>query len=295
VAHYDHQTKQLHLLHDAGFFSNCTVTLQNLAFLHPSDTKIKVIWGGQKGWREPGRNRNNLFEDYFQPDVAWNKNDFLPFIPRFDHHGVYEDLHYRKLRAFIKHYFTPSKVVSQRIAEFKSKYGICPENIIGVCYRGTDKSVEVSSISPECYVEETRKLLRHRPNLMVLIQTDQEQVRDLFCKEFSGRAVYIQETPVTRSATVIHQLPPEQLGISKYELGVNVLAAVNILSQCRYVITHTGNVGLWIYLFRGSAHNSCQFRPTVSGGYETVVQNDINRGLRRSVSKWMRRVSIDKR
>jgi hypothetical protein len=295
VARFDHQTKKLQLLHDAGFFSNCTVTLQNLAFVHPTDTRIQVVWGRQEGWREQGRNRENLFEDYFQQATIAEKNDFLPFIPRFDHHGVYEDLDYRKLNAFIKHYFTPSSFVNQRIEEFKSKYKICPQNTIGVCYRGTDKCVEVSSILPECYVEETRKLLRHHPNMTVLIQTDQAQVRDLFCREFSERVVYIQETPATRSATVIHQLPPEQLGISKYELGVNLLAAVNILSQCHYVITHTGNVGLWIYLFRGSPHNSCQLRPKASGGYQAVVLTDLDRGFRRSVSKWLRRVSINQR
>ncbi len=54
-----------------------------------------------------------------------------------------------------------------------------------------------------------------------------------------------------------------------------MLAAVLILSRCRYLISHTGNVGLWIYLFRGHGRNACQLipaRPDIISCYENELR-----------------------
>ncbi len=38
-----------------------------------------------------------------------------------------------------------------------------------------------------------------------------------------------------------------------------MMAAAIILSRCAYVITHTGNVGAWIAIYRGTSKNLYQF------------------------------------
>ena len=44
----------------------------------------------------------------------------------------------------------------------------------------------------------------------------------------------------------------------KEKLAINFLAATLIISSCRFIVNHTGNVGRWITLYRGSAKNTIQ-------------------------------------
>ena len=211
----------------------------------------------------------------------------MPFVPRFNYHGFYEDLHFKKLNTYIHNYFEPSFLVQSRIQQFFEKYHICPDKTIGVCYRGTDKVSEVPSISPIRYLSEVQTLLKKHNDLRVLVQTDQKQVRDYFLSEIGPAAFYIEEMPVTCSSSAMH-ITTEKT-ISNFELGINLLAAVKILAQCEYLVSHTGNVSLWIFLYRGSARNCRQLRPRVD---DSVSCYDGDWSLRRSLERWTRRFGI---
>jgi len=288
LVQYDRERKQLKLLHDAGFFSNCTVTLQSLTVLHPTDGHIEVIWPTQTTWRNLNGSRENLFNDYFRPKDR-SQAQRMHFVPRFNDHGFYADLHFKKLNAYVHNYFNPSSLVESRIQHFCEKYRICPDKTIGVCYRGTDKVFEVPTISPSRYLSEVRKLLTKYADLRVLVQTDQKQVRDYFLTEIGPAAFYIEEMPVTCSSSAMH-ITTEKT-ISNFELGINLLAAVKILAQCKYVISHTGNVSLWIFLYRGSARNCCQLRP---GAVDGVICYGGDWSLRRRLERWTRRTGFSR-
>ena len=128
----------------------------------------------------------------------------MQFVPRFNAHGFYEDLHFKKLNAYVHNYFNPSSLVKGRIQQFFEKYRICPDRTIGVCYRGTDKVFEVRAISPSRYLSEVKKLLKKHTDLRVLVQTDQKQVRDYLLSEIGPAAFYIEELPVTCSSSAMH-------------------------------------------------------------------------------------------
>ena len=288
LVQYEPERKQLKLLHDAGFFSNCTVTLQNLTVLHPAEGHIEVIWPTQTMWRNLNGSRENLFNDYFRPKNR-SQAKRMQFVPRFNAHGFYEDLHFKKLNAYVHNYFNPSSLVKSRIQQFFEKYRICPDRTIGVCYRGTDKVFEVRAISPSRYLSEVKKLLKKHTDLRVLVQTDQKQVRDYLLSEIGPAAFHIEEMPVTCSSSAMH-ITTEKT-ISNFELGINLLAAVKILAQCKYVVSHTGNVSLWIFLYRGSARNCCQLRP---GAVDGVVCYDGDWSLRRRLERWTRRMGFSR-
>jgi hypothetical protein len=286
LVRYDPQRKQLKLLHDAGFFSNCTVTLQSLTVLYPMEGYIEVIWPTQNTWRDVDRSRENLFHEYFQPKHPSSAKE-MQFVPRFNYHGFYEDLHFKKLNTYIHNYFNPSSLVNNRIQQFVEKYHIRPEKTIGLCYRGTDKATEFPAVSPSCYLLEVQKLLKKYNDLRVLVQTDQKQVRDYFLAEIGSAAFYFEEMPVTCFSSAMHIITEKT--ISNFELGVNLLAAVKILAQCEYLVSHTGNVSLWIFLYRGSPRNSCQLRPTA---VNDTICCDPNWSLRRNVKRWTRRLGL---
>jgi hypothetical protein len=261
--------------------------LQNLTLLYPPDGgHIEVIWPTQNTWRNVNSSRENLFNDYFQPKDFSNA-ERMQFVPRFNYHGVYEDLHFKKLNTFIHNYFKPSFLVERRIQQFLDKYHICADKTIGVCYRGTDKGYEVPSISPSRYLSEVQKLLKEHGDLRVLVQTDQKQVRDYLLSEIGPAAFYIEEMPVTCSSSAMHTV--KEKTISNFELGINLLAAVKILARCEYLVSHTGNVSLWIFLYRGSARNCCQLRP---GAVDRVTCYDGDWSLRQRLERWTRRMGL---
>ncbi|MGO9644716.1 MAG: hypothetical protein ACLPY5_08225 [Candidatus Bathyarchaeia archaeon] len=121
--------------------------------------------------------------------------------------------------------------------------------------------MEIAQIQQEYYVQEVKRLIARDPSLRIMIQTDQQQIRDRFMRALGERAFFLSELPVSSSPIGVHDMSDSERGISNFENDQRMLAAVNILSKCRYTITHTGSIGLWTYLFRGTPRNACQLRP----------------------------------
>lgn len=260
-AEYDSENGRLFILDDPawGFYALCTATLQELNKIYPAERNIKVQWPQVNSWRDGDRSQANLFDDYFAPDYEANPAEFQK-VSGIRQLGIYEDIDYDKARPYLKHYFRPSERVEHRIAHFLGKYGIDPDNTIGLCIRGTDKWIETGIVSPAYYLQEAKRLLGSDSKLRLLVQTDQKQLRDYFMyDDFQNRAFFLEELPATEGTVVMHKVSESEKKQSNFELGINMLAAVNVISRCKYVLTHTGNVGLWISLFRGHARNTCQF------------------------------------
>lgn len=286
LARFDSKTGRLEILHNAGFFSICTVTLQALTALHPRADEVSVSWSSQPIWREGTTPPSNLFEEFFAPNPDVRLTE-LKFSPRFNHHGFYEDLSFSRLDPYVRKYFSPATIVRRRLAEFKQKYAIDPARTIGFWYRGTDKFVEVSAINLGHYFKKLHQALQAHPDFRVLIQTDQRLIRDRTLMEFGEKVFFIDELPVTESSTGVHQLTEAERRHSGLELAVNLIAAIQLQAECAYVVTHTGNVGLWTYLFRGHARNCCQLRPKDP---EVVSQLDFDPPWLGGLRRWGRRL-----
>jgi hypothetical protein len=258
--HVDEAKNQLDITISAGFFANCSITLSALTRAYPSERYMKVNWPCQDQWRNDDQVGKNLFDLYFEPNSDLDPNTLANLSP-FRTHTVYRDLRFDKLTPYIENYFTPSEIARKKLNELVHKYEIDYDNTIGLCYRGTDKFTELVPVPPRYYVAEVLRLIRKNPRLKVLLLTDQEQIRDIFVRELGEHVFYFSELPVTKSLIAIHNISREDRGISNFELGITLLAVVNIFAKCRYVVTYTGNVSLWICLYRGTANNTCQLRP----------------------------------
>jgi hypothetical protein len=260
--HVDETKNQLDITINAGFFANCSITLGGLTRVYPSERYTKVNWPCQDQWRNDDQVGKNLFDLYFQPNSDLDPHalaNLSPLGPQLN--TVYRDLRFDKLTPYIENYFAPSEIARKKLNELVHKYEIDFDNTIGLCYRGTDKFTELVPIPPRYYVAEVLRLIRKNPRLRVLLQTDQEQVRDIFVRELGEHVFYLSELPVTKSLIAIHDISREDRGISNFEFGITLLAVVNIFAKCRYLVTYTGNVSLWICLYRGTARNTCQLRP----------------------------------
>ncbi len=251
---------EIKIEYELGFFGLCTHTLLALTQCYPSETYFSVNWPRQNRWRNNDQIGKNLFELYFHPNPDVDLHNLVKVSPTHQH-LIYEDLDFKKLNPYIQNYFLPSDIVRAKQEEFVHKYNIDYENTIGLCYRGTNKWLEIAQIQQEYYVQEVKRLITKDPSLRILIQTDQEQIRNQFVRTLGERAFFLSELPVSSSQIPIHDLFESERGISNFEWGTRLFAAINILSKCRYTITHTGSIGLWTYLFRGTPRNACQLKP----------------------------------
>jgi len=93
----------------------------------------------------------------------------------------------------------------------------------------------------------------------VWIQTDERDVRAMFVCEFADRCFYVHEMPVSGNGVVVHDQDDETLKMDRSEFGVLLIAVNSLLAQCDTVVNHTGNMALWLCLWRGHARRVWQF------------------------------------
>jgi hypothetical protein len=180
-------------------------------------------------------------------------------IPPFERHGIYVSFPLEKIKPFVDAYFHPSKPVLEFEEYLISSYKIDPEKLIVLCYRGTDKSIEVPPAPIEKYIEVAQQRLKEDPSLQVLVQTDQQQAIDAV-RSAIPQAIVFAELPATDSKLAIHNLPVEGVfGVPRSELAKRLLGVTHLMSRAKVIVTHTGNMAAWIALYRGRNTGLYQF------------------------------------
>lgn len=258
----DHGKSILYSGTNSGFFSNCSKSLWCLIELANIGIFPRAISfsGGYQNFKDIDMSADiypnlfatdNFLADYIRTTLACHHRLRCP-----DHHGVYAIYPYQQLNLFIQAYFRPSERIKSLIAEITEKYGFDYSNTVAICYRGTDKGTEVRLADPEKYVIEALRLKTE--GMKVLVQTDQEQVKRHLLESIDG-AFSLEEMPTTTGNTVLHSLDQDSLGMGKLAFGERVLVTAYIISKCRYIVNHSGNMASWICLLRGSANGVSQF------------------------------------
>lgn len=247
---------------NTGFFSNCSHSLWSIVELANVGHVVDELnfKGAFRNFKDDNK-QHNIYSDLFHTNESSVKNlkEYIRHHSRFrcpDHHGVYKIFPYDELNHFVQAYFLPAKSVRQLCDAIASRYAIDFSNTIAVCYRGTDKATEVGLADPCDYVERVRMI--HHEGLRVMIQTDQEQVKQYFLAKIPD-SFSIDEMPTTAGQQVLHQLHAKELGLGRIEFGQYLLAVTYLMSQCRYIVNHTGNMAAWICLLRGDAQGVDQF------------------------------------
>jgi hypothetical protein len=259
----DTQTSVLYCGHNAGFFSNCSVVLWNLADIQRKQLPLPQRIDFSRAFssyrnatqREQG---TDLYPLFFAADARVTL-PAGPALPDVKHHGLYRWLDYKTYTPWMQRYFAPSPHVQAIAAQLMQKYGIDLAKTIAVVYRGTDKGIEVRLASPAAYLEQARKLLRRHPGYRLLIQTDELAVRTMFTQTLGPDCFFIAEMPVSGGGAVVHDLDDQALSMDRSEFGCTLIAVTHLISQCALIVNHTGNMALWICLYRGHAGGLVQF------------------------------------
>jgi hypothetical protein len=243
--------------HNAGFCSDLNIQIDFLKKFYNTEelyNNYTVEINGVNAWINHHNNTECLYTKLFNQ----NKDKFItpPYTgPAHDErHEIYKNYDLLSLYHLLMKYYDFSEEQRSLYENIIKQYQINFDNTIAVCYRGTDKGGEVTLASPQEYINLTSRLLESDEKCRVLIQTDQGQVAELFKFTFKDKCIIIKEMPVTDSHAPIHQIYYKDINFTK-----NFNAVIRILANSKYLINHTGNTGLAIAGFRGSAENLYQF------------------------------------
>jgi hypothetical protein len=263
---YSVQDGTLFCGHQSGFFSTCSVTLWHIAEVleRTGEMPRRIDFSRAFRWfrnAEQTRDACDMYPLFFRPGAV-DATRGLTWLPRVRYHGLYRWIDYRRFGLVMERYFQPSEKARAFQSQWIARYGIDPDKTIAVVYRGTDKSTELALASPRAYVDQARKILERHPDFRILIQTDELSVRDLFVEEFGSRCFFIDAMPVSRHGVVVHELDDASLQRDRGEFGVMLVAVTELLSRAAFVVNHTGNLALWVCLWRGHSRGVVQFDST---------------------------------
>ncbi len=162
------------------------------------------------------------------------------------------------IEPIIQKWFNPLDSVLEHVDFFIKKYEIDMDKTLAICFRGTDKYIDIKETAYDKFISRVPSIMKNKNINRVFIQTDQTQFIDFFKNYYPSIPVFsIQEIPTTSSKKQLYRSTIKENKTSHAQM---FLAAMQILSGCKFLINHTGNVARWIVKYRGSTHNTMQFK-----------------------------------
>jgi hypothetical protein len=251
----------LPILHNAGFFSCSSIALEDLLVYYNTHKRLPETFDRSYQYLNyKGHPSQNLIPYYFREEESE-----IPFIKKIDvtlikeaepQFSDYKFLCHDDLKPFLDKYFTPSEKVMLMANTLKAKYDLLFSNTCAVFYRGNDKNRETKIGSYEEFISRAKLVQQANPGIQFLVQPDETEFLDAFLAEFPD-SVYFSETPHMRKkdSVIFNELPQHK----RAEYGAWFFAALLNISQCKHVILHSGNCGIWTCLYRGNSINVHQW------------------------------------
>ncbi len=273
---------ELVVFHSFGFFSCCTVRLQMIIKWYNEHKKLPIVdsshqWSHYKD--KEGDVSNRFFNTSPTINAYTHHIDFSADTAE-DQFSDYSRINFSNVSLFIEKYYAPSDEVLCLEQKLVEKYKIDVNNTVAVCFRGTDKRGEVQIPTYSKVFEQVRRVQHTHGmiNSKVLIQSDEQEFIEAAKLEFPNH-IHLEENPMVPAykggLLPILEHIPEGKKVHQAQL---FLATVLLLSKCSKVVLQSGNVGMWICLFRNSAEGVYQYRgiPTMSVAPTVGTREKIN-------------------
>ena len=244
--------------HDAGFFSVCNINLRTILG-HYSNTKEFCIIDTKSQWNYYKDQAEDVYNKFF----SFKDDVFDVEIKRFsesndeDQFSDYGLINYDFITPFVKKYFYPNEEVLYIKKNLIEKYDLETNKLISVCYRGNDKSKETNLPTYSDFELKLDEISSNFPDHKILIQSDEKEFCDYFKRKNQNYIVIeeIEKIISTPYSAIQYSIPQG----TKIKNAQTFLAIMMIMSESDIVITNSGNVGLWICLYRGNNKNVHQF------------------------------------
>lgn len=244
--------------YNAGFFSCSTVRLKSI-LTHYNDFKTLPIVDSSTLWPNYKDKDEDITPYFFKTldDIFEIQHKVeLTFAEEQDQFSDYSKLNFEDINPFIKKYFTPSDLIMTISNDLINKYHIDVNKTIAILYRGNDKFRETIIPDYQVMEKEINLVLNQNPDHKLLIQSDELDFYE-YMKPIFPNAITIDEAfKMKKQANAVQFIIP--LG-QRTEHAKIFLSIMQIISKCDHVILNSGNVGMWVCLFRNSKKNVDQF------------------------------------
>ena len=246
--------------HNAGFFSCCSVKLDNIiSFINSNKTlPTHVDSSVQFSWykiNKTGDITYDYFEDYNKHNINYNFNTLINYYHYYQYYD-YTLLQYEKMSPIIDKYFSPSEEIKKYINEIELKYKLNYSNICVLFYRGNDKNSETPICGYDEYIHKATEIMNAYPKIQFLIQSDETEFIEKMRFMFPDNSFYFKDEVrhMPKCDNTVDIVMREQNHIfSKYYLAITI-----IMSKCQYIVCGSGNCSIWIMLYRKNNKNVCQ-------------------------------------
>jgi len=254
--------------HNSGFFSCCTVRLHkiisflNLQGILPTkiDSLNQFLW-----YKKKEDETKDISYDFFEfPQKQFEREISLPIQFSYKHQFVkYKNVAIEQIFPVIKACFYPKKCILILKEKIKIKYNINVKETCVLFFRGNDKRKETRMCYYHEFLDQIKKIKsknEDKEDLRILVQSDETEFLNYMKAELKNVLVLedeIRHMSATKETSV--DLLATSTTENNYKYAQLFLAIVLIMSECKYVVCTSGNISLWICLFRENAKNVFQY------------------------------------
>jgi hypothetical protein len=243
------EDETLVITHNAGFFSCYTIRLLNVLSYFNKYKQCPKIIDSSKQFKDYKLNQN---KDYTCEYIKLNNSIIIKYYndikitneDKEEQFSNYKNINFNDIEPFINKYFSPSDNILNIVSKLENKYNLDYENIAVFYYRGTDKYIETNRCDYNEYIDKAIEIKKEFPLIKFLITSDEINLIYLFKNNFPETIIF-EEILNNMNRSFLHS----QLFLS------NVL----IMSKAKHIFCTSGNVSLWIILFRGNNNNIYQY------------------------------------
>lgn len=262
----------LYIDNDGGFFAACSVRLHNIVSFISIHKKLptNVFSQCQFNRFRPDEMKYrdityDFFEHYNDVDVAMHSNKIS-----FAHNHQWRDFtslpsnYLVNIKPVMGKYFSPTREIQNIVRDIENEYEITSKtnnykNACVVLHRGTDKQKETHIPTTQEVIDQAKKLLETRPNMVFIIQSDESEFIDCARREFKNNCIVFDSHIRTMKSIPNKSLDLVNDKQTNYEFIKKYIAITNIIAKCNYAIIEAGNCGFWMLLYRGHNKNIIQY------------------------------------
>ena len=245
-----------------GFFSNCSVRLENIINYYNCNKKMPIEVDSSKLFFMYKKEKNkDVTFDYFKNYNFTKININIDHLLKYDggilhmQYKNYLKIDFVNICPFIKKYFEPTEHIINIKNTLLQKYNIDPDNCIAVYYRGTDKFKEVNICDFYDFEQKVKEILNNSSaKLKILLVTDSKQMLNNFKSKFTN-ILFIEENKISETSNGIHN--ENSSSENHYDI-MYLMATFLILAKCNFFVCGSNNGALWTMFYRENNINVYQ-------------------------------------
>lgn len=247
----------------AGFFSCSTVRLNKIIDFYNRNGFLPKVDSSLQ-WKKYKDHIGDVTYRFFKNkkltedvNIKTNQKQFpLTNSIYEEQFSDYSQLNFEQNNFFVYQYFDFSDEVLKEYSVFMDKYNINTNKTIAICYRGNDKISETNLPSHEEMIEKVDILKSKYKDFDVFLQTDEIE---MYKKMKSKYPNLITIDKIKRIHNNINNQVSDTIQEDKTGNAILFLAVVKIISECSKLIVNSGNVSLWVCLYRGDSNGVYQY------------------------------------